>query len=68
MSDPYMLRLELLKLSQDILEQQNSAKQERLRMEWDTSRTSPYPDLPTIKTEDVIETAQLLNEFISRKS
>lgn len=70
MSDsPYSIRLELLKLAQSILEQQRYATQERLRMDWDTAKGKyPYPEMPTVTTEDVITQAEKLNEFISRKN
>lgn len=69
MSDsPYAIRLELLKLSQDILDRQVAATQERLRMTWDRSPGQDFPELPVTKTEEVIEQAQLLNEFINKKS
>lgn len=69
MSDsPYAIRLELLKLSQDILDRQVQATQDRLRMTWDRSPTQEFPELPVTSTEQVIAQAQLLNEFVNKKS
>lgn len=69
MSDsPFQIRLELLKLALGILENQNMATQERLRMDWDAAETKPlFPELPVVRTEDVIAQAELLNTFVSRK-
>ena len=72
MSDnsPYVIRLELLKLADSILNNQNMATQERLRMDWDHARGSglPFPELPVVSTEDVVAQAKILNDFVSSKS
>ena len=70
MSDtsPFMIRLELLKLAQSILEQQCYAKQDQLRMDWDSAKDkTAFPELPTVTAQAVIATAESLNEFVSRK-
>jgi hypothetical protein len=66
---PYAIRLELLKLSRDILDQQAMATRERMHLTWDVAgANTPFPEVPVTTTEDVIAQAELLNEFISRKS
>ena len=70
MSDtsPYMIRLELLKLAQSVLEQQSYATQERLRMDWDAAEKKyAYPEMPTVTADAIVATAEYLNEFVSRK-
>ena len=70
MSDtsPYMIRLELLKLAQSILELQCYAKQDQLRMDWDAAKDkTAYPEMPTVTVQAVVATAEYLNEFVSRK-
>ncbi len=70
MSDnsPFKIRLELLSLAQSILELQVNAKHEQLRNEWDASEVkNAYPELPTVSTQDIIDTAEKLNAFVSNK-
>lgn len=68
-TNPYMIRLELLKLAQNLLEQQTYATQERLRMDWDAAEKKyPYPEMPVVTAEHIVAAAEYLNEFVSRKS
>ena len=75
---PYEIRLELLKMSKDMLYDDYHAQSQRLQSEWhakcDTAKakgeTPPeYPALPTIPSEqDIINKAQTLNGFVSNIS
>ena len=75
---PFEIRLELLKMSRDMLYDDYHAQTNRLQQEWhvvcDTAKakgeTPPkYPALPTIPSEtDIISTAATLNGFVSNIS
>jgi hypothetical protein len=75
---PYEIRLELVKLAKEMLEQDYFAKREVIRSNWEKdmelSRTSfekkapIFPEYPPYPSEvDIIEKAKVLNEFISSK-
>lgn len=64
--NPYEIRLELLKLSRDILLDENSSKIQQLQMEWEETKSNPFPKLPFASVDDVIQTAEKLNAFISK--
>lgn len=63
--NPYEIRLELLKLSRDILLDENSSRIQQLQMEWEKTQ-GPFPELPFASVDDVIQTAEKLNAFISK--
>ena len=75
---PFEIRLELLKMSRDMLYDDYHAQSNRLQQEWhvecDTAKakgeTPPkYPALPTIPSEsDIIAKAATLNGFVSNIS
>jgi len=75
---PFEIRLELLKMSRDMLYDDYHAQTNRLQQEWhvvcDTAKakgeTPPkYPALPTIPSEtDIISKAATLNGFVSNIS
>ena len=72
---PFEIRLELLKMSRDMLYDDYHAQSQRLQSEWhimcETARqkgeTPPsHPVLPAIPSEeDIIKKAQTLNGFVS---
>ena len=71
---PFEVRLELLQLAQTILNEKAFAEKNRLEQDWFADReiamanhTSPraFPKAPTVNSEDLIELAQKLNEFVS---
>ena len=74
---PYEIRLELLKMAKEMLEQDYFAKREALQNEWNVkvgiaerfnTDVPPFPTLPDVPTEqEVIIKASALNEFISKQ-
>ena len=65
---PFEIRLELLKLSRDILSEANHSEIQRLVNDWDSNRETkcqPHPALPKFTSDDVIREAEKLNKFIS---
>lgn len=74
--NPFEIRLELLKIAKEMLEQEYYAKREVIRSNWEkdmeSSRSSfekkppAHPDFPPYPSEDeVIAKAQALNNFVS---
>jgi hypothetical protein len=75
MSNPYMLRLELLKMAQQALDNEYYQKVDLVRTDWnnkvtlgmESNKIIPQPDLPPIYTmEQIVEKAQILNNFVSQ--
>ena len=75
---PFEIRLELLKMSKDLLVSEFDSKKQSLVESWQTEVesakiagvTSPvYPTLPTFPTEkDIVSKAEALNNFVSQTS
>ena len=68
---PYEIRLELLKLANEILVTPVFQKRDVLLQEWHSKvspeKSIPLPDLPSFpRTEDVIAEAERLNRFVSQ--
>ena len=73
---PFEIRLELLKMAKDMLEQEYHGKRERLANEWHVQvenarhagQAAPvYPELPTFPSEsEIIKKATELNGFVSQ--
>lgn len=74
--NPFEIRLELIKLAKEMLEQDYYAKREVVRSTWETeleqARSSalgqlpPHPQYPQYPSEsDIIAKAQALNTFVS---
>lgn len=77
---PFEIRTDLLQQAQTILFEQNMAERLRLENDWNTQRevafalrenghatTLPeFPKLPVITTEEIIEEARKLNDFVSK--
>ena len=73
---PFEIRLELLKMSKDLLVADFDSKKQSLVESWQTEVesakiagiTSPiYPTLPTFPTEtDIVSKAEVLNNFVSQ--
>ena len=76
MSNPYMLRLELLKMAQDALNTEYHTKCDMIRTDWSNqvavqmSHGGSFPvtpELPPIYTmEQIVEKAKILNDFVSQ--
>jgi len=72
---PFVIRLELLKMAQDLLVGQYHAKYEVLRSQWERESNNAqemrlplpaHPQVPEYPTEvDIIAQAKQLNDFIS---
>ena len=77
---PFEIRTELLSQAQSILFEKMMAERMRLENDWNTKRElafhnaqatnkeatfPPFPTLPTITTEEIIEEAKKLNDFVS---
>jgi hypothetical protein len=72
---PFEIRLELLKMAKEMMEQDYFAKRDKISNEWHSSvemhsklnMTPPeYPELPPYPSEqEIIDKAQALNNFIS---
>jgi hypothetical protein len=77
--DAYEIRLELLKLARDIETDKIQADRERLQYDWNSKHEAwlvnhegqpnppAYPFLPSATWKSVIDTANELNKFISKK-
>jgi len=78
---PFEIRTELLSQAQSILFERLLAERMRLENDWNTKREivfhnakatgveksfPPFPTLPTITTEEIIEEARKLNDFVSK--
>lgn len=73
---PFEIRLELLKMAKEMLEQDYFGKREQISSDWNTkvsaalnnNETPPeHPMFPNYPSElEIIEKAQVLNSFISR--
>lgn len=68
---PYEIRLDLLKLANEILLQPVFHRRSALEMEWSAKRDAnpiePFPTMPDFPTSaQVIEEAQRLNSFVSQ--
>ena len=76
MSNPYMLRLELLKMAQQALDNEYFQKVDMIRTDWNNQVQLAHeghkpvpntPDLPPIYTmEQIVEKAKVLNDFVSQ--
>lgn len=71
---PYEIRLELLKMSKDMLEQDFHARREVALRKWEQAANKNedakelLTEVPEYPTEDkIIRKAKMLNEFISEK-
>lgn len=67
MSD--LVRLELLKLSRDILSEQMMSERMKIENDWNAkwnvaSEAPPFPEVPTVKGKDVVKLATLLEKFV----
>ena len=73
---PFEIRLELLKMAKDMLEQEYHGKREKLANEWNVQVENArhagtpapvYPELPAFPTEaEIIKKATELNGFVSQ--
>jgi len=73
---PFEIRLELLKMAKDMLEQEYHGKREKMANEWHVqvenarhagTAAPVYPDLPAFPTEsEIIKKATELNGFVSQ--
>ena len=73
---PFEIRLELLKMAKDMLEQEYHGKREKLANEWNVqvenarhagSAAPVYPELPAFPSEtEIIAKATSLNSFVSQ--
>jgi len=80
-NNPYLIRLELLKLAQSIEEARYFAERQRLENDWSTEREFAmnnnhkgiptelplFPDIKAVDHQQVINVAKQLNEFVSSK-
>lgn len=66
--NPFEIRLELLKLAQQIENERVMSERIRLENDWHAAKSeSPFPAIPTVSVEDVIKAAEALNAFVSKK-
>ena len=70
----YMIRLELLKMAKEMLEQDWHAQREAVMTDYHTKASKDetfIPSIPTFKAfpteEEIIKKAKVLNEFINTK-
>jgi hypothetical protein len=68
---PYEIRLDLLKLANEILLQPVFNRRSALEMEWSAKRdvnpAEPFPNMPDFPTSaQVIDEAERLNRFVSQ--
>lgn len=78
---PYEIRLELLAMAQSIVSENMYSERARLEQDWQFQRelvlesikcgtqwaqSSPFPELPKINSDDIIDLAAKLNDFVSR--
>lgn len=71
---PYEIRLELLKMSKDMLEQNFHSRRELAMRKWEHAASNQQDgrefltEIPEYPSEDeIVNKAKLLNEFISEK-
>ena len=74
---PFEIRLELLKMAREMLEQDYYAKREQISSDWNSmvnvamsNNTKPpeHPEFPSYPSEmDIIAKATVLNSFISKQ-
>jgi hypothetical protein len=72
---PYEIRLELLRMSKDMLEQDFHSRRELALRKWEqavdkneTNASNLLTEVPVYPTENqIVSKAKLLNEFISEK-
>lgn len=76
---PFEIRTELLSQAQSILFERNMAERMRLENDWNLHRdiatihshngvestVPPFPQMPAVTTEEIIEEARKLNDFVS---
>jgi hypothetical protein len=76
---PFEIRTELLQQAQSILFEKNMAERMRLENDWSVHRDIAtiqshngvnsyvplFPQMPAVTTEEIIEEARKLNEFVS---
>jgi hypothetical protein len=68
--NPFEIRLELLKLAQQIENERVMSERIRLENDWHSIRDDmkvPFPTVPVVSVEDVIRAAETLNAFVSKK-
>lgn len=70
--NPFEIRLELLKLAQQIENERVMSERIRLENDWhaqslDGKAVNPFPTFPIVSVEDVIKAAETLNAFVSKK-
>jgi hypothetical protein len=70
--NPFEIRLELLKLAQQIENERVMSERIRLENDWQAQSlngkaVNPFPTVPTVSVEDVIKAAEALNAFVSKK-
>lgn len=66
--NPFEIRLELLKLAQQIESERVMTERIRLENDWHAnSEKYPFPEVPAVSVDDVIKTAETLNAFVSKK-
>jgi len=68
--NPFEIRLELLKLAQQIENERAMGERIRLENDWHSIRDDmkiPFPTVPVVSVEDVIKAAETLNAFVSKK-
>lgn len=79
--NPYEIRLELLHIARDIVIEQNMNERIRLENDWGLEREKasvalsdgkedvklpPFPNVPSMNTDDIIRMAEKLNTFVSK--
>jgi hypothetical protein len=81
MTNPYLIRLELLKLAQSIEEARYFAERQRIENDWSTKREFAmnnnhmgiptelplFPDIKAVDHQQVIDVATELNKFVSNE-
>jgi hypothetical protein len=68
--NPFEIRLELLKLAQQIENERVMSERIRLENDWHLIRDDmkvSFPTVPVVSVEDVIKAAETLNAFVSKK-
>ena len=73
---PYEIRLELLKMAKDMLQDDYHTKRDSLQQQWHTqvdsakiagTQSPDYPALPAFPTEEeIVKKAEALNQFVSQ--
>lgn len=79
--NPYEIRLELLHIARDFIIEQNMNERIRLENDWGLEREKasvalcdgkedvklpPFPNVPSMNTDDIIKMAEKLNGFVSK--